>query len=731
MFLKRSSFCALMGLISLLPAAASAQLLYSEDFQGGDAAGWQSGGEGTVSLSTYADNTSLQLTNQSFALIALKVEGPPQVRVSANFAASDLERKDACIAEVSTDGGASWDTILSVTNGMDDGVTLHAGQKTIDIEKPEVTLAIRLRVAGNADNDSCWADNIRVTALRPLIEDPQPSTRQDLSFEWLQDKTHMPRPVLMSAFAPPADARAPTATFEGLLSVSAKTDSGGLDALRDSFNFLSMNLPGLATIPDFAVHLVQDDNRLIPQERGLIRMTESAWDLIVQPGLVWSEAGDRGFNRATLPIALQEVNANCTHNGVLTFLFNEQGETSGAAFQIVSETCSYFQYDMWGLAEVDYEPQPVASKAALIANDRQHRSTRNRSKPISTLAQDHLGLDMSAFGSPDDISPEHMTRYGVIIDGIDYWAGCQTRYGVDPFCEEKVLPSYSLAKSIFAGLSLMRLEVLYPGVSDTLIKDYVPACHQDKWDGVTFEHALDMATGHYNTVALEADENAAVLDGFFLVESHAEKIDRACKIYPKRDAPGETFVYHTTAHYVLGTAMQAFLREQTGEDADIYKDLLVDPLWTPLDLSPVLKTTRRTRDAERQPFVGWGLSFTADDLVKLAQFIAIDEGQFGGTALIDRDSIKAALQRDPDNSGLKAKGTDLGYKAGFWFWDVQDTLQCRAPKRIPFMSGFGGLSVVIMPNDVIYYYISDNAEFKWSRAVSAAHRYRPICEERS
>lgn len=731
MSLIHSALFMCVGLATLFPVAASAQVLFSEDFQDGDASGWQSGGDGTVSLSTYAGNTSLRLTKQGFAAIVLKVEGPPQIKVAANFAAADLERKDACIAEVSLDNGESWDSILEVTNGMDDSITLHAGQKTFDINAPEVTLAIRLKIDGNADNDSCWADNIRVTAIRPLIETEQPQTRQGLSSQTLMETEALSSPVLMTAFAPPADAKPPSLSFEGMLSFSGLPDSGGFDVLRDNFNFESMDLDGLTTLPDFTIDVIQDGDRLIPKQRGLILTERSAWDIIVQPGRVWFEEGDAGYHRAALPFALQEVNANCTHTGVLTFLFNAIGETSNAAFQIASETCSYFQYDMWGLGSLDYHPQPVADKADLIAADRHDLANRAPLKPFSALAGDHPELDMSAFGSPDDVSPEHMTRFGVIIDGIEYWAGCQTRYGDYPFCEEMVLPSYSLSKSIFAGLSLMRLEALYPGSSETLITDYVPACDQEKWTGVTFQNALDMATGHYNTTDLEVDENAAVLDGFFLVESHADKIDRACTIYPKRDEPGETFVYHTTAHYILGTAMQDYLKERTGDAADIYQDLLVGPVWAPLNLSPVLNTTRRTRDDVEQPFVGWGLSFIADDLVKLAQFIALDEGRIGDDQVLDRDAVKAALQRDPDNSGLIAQGTELGYKNGFWFWDVQDTLQCDAPERIPFMSGFGGLSVVIMPNDMIYYYVSDNAEFRWASAVSASHQYRPICKDRS
>ncbi len=36
-------------------------------------------------------------------------------------------------------------------------------------------------------------------------------------------------------------------------------------------------------------------------------------------------AEDGGYSRASLPFTLEERNANCMHNGVLTFLFKSDG----------------------------------------------------------------------------------------------------------------------------------------------------------------------------------------------------------------------------------------------------------------------------------------------------------------------------------------------------------------------------------------------------------------------
>ena len=62
---------------------------------------------------------------------------------------------------------------------------------------------------------------------------------------------------------------------------------------------------------------------------------------------------------------------------------------------------------------------------------------------------------------------------------------------------------------------------------------------------------------------------------------------------------------------VAGTAMAAVLASKQGFARDLYRDLIVHDLWTPLGLSPVAFETRRTRDAVAQPFVGCGLFFHA------------------------------------------------------------------------------------------------------------------------
>jgi len=567
-----------------LVTSASAQTLFAEDFQDGNADGWQSAGKGDIRLTTYDGNVSMRLTRSASALIGLNIEGLEQVRISASFAAMNLEKNDACIAEASTSGGKQWTEVLRVEDGADDGLTLYTGSAILGIKGSP--LLIRLRAAGNQKDDTCWADNITISALNEQTTEKS-NARTALSLDFLTGMGNLANPVPMSAYIAVEGASQTAVNIQGRLSFHVTEESAHMKVLRDRFGFLDNQAKGLGVPPGFDLSFVQVGDRLVPKTRGLIRTDNEAWDILVEPGRIWLESGDAEFSRAALPFSLQERNANCTHNGVLSFLIKPDGETSRAAYQIASETCLYFQYNMWGTASITYAPGAVDNAKDLRAAFTQELQNKMSTRAFSALATDHPGLDVSAFASPDDVTPEAMTAYGVILDGVHYLGGCETRYGPYPFCDNLAIPSYSLAKSIFTGLSMMRLKKLYPEAETALIENYVPQCAKAGWSGIGFGHALDMATGRYKSTKNEKDENAAVQDGFFIVPDHKRKINRACSLYPRKSKPGTKWVYHTTDHYVLGTAMQGFWRERRGIDADIYQDLLVDPIWKAINLSPL------------------------------------------------------------------------------------------------------------------------------------------------
>jgi Beta-lactamase len=536
-------------------------------------------------------------------------------------------------------------------------------------------------------------------------------------------------PWPMSAFAPPPNAAAPRRQFEGRLRLTAERAERGFDVIVDRFGDAKAHRGAAAHLPPFDFAFIQDGAALIPVRRGAIPSTHPEWEFILEPGRVWDDAADGEFSRAAVPFALEERNANCLHQGVMSFRFRADGAISDVSYEIAHETCAYFQFTLWGSSQALYTPQKIADRGAIIRHYRDEVNSRLPVRPMSALPAAFPGANPANFGSAAEISPASMSVYGLVVQGVHYRSDCGTRFGPYPFCDVLDLPSYSLAKSLLASVTVMRLVARYPELPAARIADFVPECAgRNGWQDVTFANALDMATGHFESSRFEADEDSLdMVESFFIPDTHAAKIRFACSHYPRRAPPGSLWAYHTADTYLLGTALNAFYRTKNGPGADFYRDLLAGGLWPALRLSPALYVTRRTYDDVQQPFTGFGLTLHSDDIARLATFLNLDHGRIAQEQMLDPGLLDEALQRDPHHPGLRAGSDVLRYNLGFWAWNVQATLGCRAETWIPFMSGYGGIVVALLPNGMTYYYVSDGAVFRWAAAAAEANRMKSFC----
>jgi len=586
-------------------------------------------------------------------------------------------------------------------------------------------------------------------ATMPVPGDPLSGNgrvnRSVLTYSQLFSNTVPTAPVNDSdGFALPANAAAPSQAVEGTLTLSDPATSGGAQILRDDFADDSAGNSPWQHLPNFSFQFVQNGSYLIPVQQGLVITGDAAWNYIVGPGRVWQEKSDHGYMRASFPFALVERNQNCVHNGEMTFLFNrtKKPNLSKVRYQVTQETCLYFKLNMWGQIPATYTPGSVTNDQALENAEAAEMKNRLPSKPFSALATDYpnSGIDIGNFTGGFH-SPADITTYGLLINGINYVSSCQTRYGTYAFCDNMRLPSYSLAKSSFAGLAMMWLGQQYGGgVYGQLIRSYVPQyVDGGDWTNVTFDNTSDMATGNYISTSNQADEDSAQELAFLIAEPYSVRIADAFTPFPHKAAPGTTWVYQSHATFILTQAMNGYLQQKQGSGADIF-NAIRDAVFKPLNMSQGSWSILRTdNSASGRPFGSHGLFFIQDDIAKIGRFLNNSGGVINNIQVLDPTRLRESLFRTASPSTLGVLVADTGtpvvpntfrYRNLFWakHMTTSEFPQYRCNFWVPFMSGYGGNAVLLLPNGATYYIFSDGNEFIWYAAVNEINKIAPLCQ---
>ena len=146
-------------------------------------------------------------------------------------------------------------------------------------------------------------------------------------------------------FALPANAAEPREQFRGRLALIAPESHAVMKILRDDYGYSSQPQSPSSHLAPFEFEFVQSGSYLIPVQQGLAITGSPAWNYIIGYGRVWREQDDLGYTRASFPFALVERNQNCTHNGVMTFIFSnhKKPNISNVRSQTTQETCLYYK----------------------------------------------------------------------------------------------------------------------------------------------------------------------------------------------------------------------------------------------------------------------------------------------------------------------------------------------------------------------------------------------------
>ena len=556
---------------------------------------------------------------------------------------------------------------------------------------------------------------IESTASLPLTQ----ADRNLLTYDDLMNGFIAESPLDESALTMPADATSPLHVFEGRLELLEEQAGGQIYILRGELE------PEYTYLPEFDFEFVQEAGYLIPVQRGQIIADHPVWNIILEPGRVWQEGGDGGFVRASLPFALTVKGGNATFNGTLTFLFDDQ-RVSKVWYQVTQETTSYTRANLWGLLDATYYPGAVSGAEQIRTDFNTELAARLPVKPIQALAEDYPGVGVTAFGS--GVTPAHMTWVGLVVNGVNYLGGCQTRFGIYPYCESMRTTSYSTAKSAFVSIALMRLAQRYGSeVADLLIKDNVPeyASSPGDWENVTFNHVIDMSSGNYISAGYMTDEDGEKMGEFFNAQSYTAHIAAAFD-WPHAVDPGTQWAYRTSDTFILTRALHNYLQTKQGSQADIFQ-FVVDEVYRPLGLGPGAYTTLRTSDDDWQGQAegGYGLWWIPDDIARLAGLLNNNRGKITGEQILHPALLAAALQQDPADRGVRIDSQRV-YNNAFWAnrYTKADGFACEF--WVTQMLGVSGNVVALLPNGITYYF-SDNQEFTWDAALRETDKIIPLC----
>jgi hypothetical protein len=525
-------------------------------------------------------------------------------------------------------------------------------------------------------------------------------------------------PVSNAAFAPGKDAL-PAPPFSGVLNITAS-------ALQTSPALTKSIVDGrdARLFPGMSLGFVTLGETLVPLERGqMVRelapgSTASYWRVIPQFGRVWKERVDDGWSRAAFPLMLVNDTENHAHQGLATFLYRD-GRVSGLRFQFVQQTAPYLLSPhcvLWGASNADVQAIDATRAEAARAAASAELARRLPARPLQELRASLPPGTLDGFGGP--VLPQWQVALGLVRNGTLYYEAAPTPYGEYPYPLEMRFGVRSVMKSIAAPLSLLHLAEVYgPYVLSLRIGDYVPGL-DPKWKRIRFIAAANMATGFGGTGTFRTHPNDindgyldADYDGWYTAPSNAQKlqhIQQHLKPYPWE--PGTVMRYRDQDFYLLGIAIDAFLKSVRGPDADAW-EILQKEVFQPIGIAQAPAV--RTREASGRDGPVWfnaGYYPTLDDLAKIA-LLYEDRGAHGGRQILHRDltaqlmAAQGAIDKDGDASaGSAARNPNAPaanlYKMGFHYTPFVGS-RTKTRQYLPTMSGFGDNEVILFPGRTV------------------------------
>jgi CubicO group peptidase (beta-lactamase class C family) len=525
-------------------------------------------------------------------------------------------------------------------------------------------------------------------------------------------------PTANSAFAP-GDGALPAPAFAGVLKIHP-VRMQTLPVLQQPL----IQGRDVRLLPGVQLEFFTIGDVLVPVQRGeMVResspgATPSYWRIIPQFGKVWREKADGDWSRAAFPVMLVNDTENHAHQGLATFLY-KPGQVTGLAIQFIQQTGPYLikQYFVaWGFAPAELAAGDSSRLEARRTQAQAELADRLPAKPWSELVKTVPPGTLDGFGGP--LYPKWQVAGALVQGGTLYYQEAATPYGAYPYPLEMRYGVRSVTKSVFAPLALLRLAQVYgPWVLTLKVGDYVQGL-DPKWRRVRFIDAADMATGFGGTGSTRTHPND-IFDGYlegdydawYTAPSFADKIRQIdATLHPYPWEPGTVMRYRDQDYFLLGAAIEGFLKSVRGPQAELLEMVKTEVL-VPIGIhqTPVV----RTREAGGREGLVWcnaGYYPTLDDLAKIAMLYQA-LGAHGGAQILNREMTadllhgREAIVKNADASlgpvaaPLAESREDELYKMGFHF--LRYVNSTGNVEYLPSMHGSGDNLVILYPNNVV------------------------------
>ena len=307
---------------------------------------------------------------------------------------------------------------------------------------------------------------------------------------------------------------------------------------------------------------------------------------------------------------------------------------------------------------------PLDNAAIRELSTIERRNARLPHQPWAMLPEADM---LEGFGGP--LADNWVVMRALVKDGVIWHQPSETAFGPYPYPEEMRFGPRSVTKSVTAPLALGRLSQKYgPFILNLKIGDLLDGLDPE-YAEVRLLDAANMATGMGGAGSLRTAENddgdgyvdATYDDWYNGAPSHQEKLDaitRDASPYPW--GPGVVMRYRDRDYHLLGAALDAFVKQVEGPNADIC-GLLEEEVFNPIGIAtaPIVRTIEPD-GSDGLPWFHAGYYPTMDDMAKIAQLYH-NRGLFEGEQLLHPEVIEQLFS----TNGAIPKSTDLSWQTAF------------------------------------------------------------------